>query len=116
MSCSKATTTMINGLATVSSKTEVLPQIKSIMNWNLMTMLITYGEKTGQKLNVLARVAPFMNVSKERIYQIAVSLLSSFYKIFSQEFFSAKRKFLWTLAWVKVTEKETKTFGLPQQK
>ena len=94
MSCSKATTTMINGLATVSSKTEVLPQTKIHHELKFDDHVDYLWEKTGQKLNVLARVAPFMNVSKERIYQITVSLLSCFYKIFSQEFFSAKHKFL----------------------
>ena len=36
------------------------------MNWNLMTMLITYAKKASLKLNALARIAPFMNVTKKR--------------------------------------------------
>ena len=44
MSCAEATTAMIDGLPIDSSKKEVILGI-TIMNLNLMTMLITYAKK-----------------------------------------------------------------------
>ena len=45
MSCIEATTAVIDRLPIDSSKTEVLLGITSIINWNLMIMLITYAKK-----------------------------------------------------------------------
>ena len=77
MSCTEAATTMIDGLAIDASKTEV-PLGITIDHQLKFDDHINYLCKiTDQKLNVLARIAPFMNVSKERIYQIALWVLSS---------------------------------------
>ena len=58
MSCAQATTAMIDGLPTDSSKT-VLLKFDNRVNY--------LCKKASLKLNALARIVPFMNVSNKQI-------------------------------------------------
>ena len=64
MSCAEATTVMIDGLPIDSSKTEVLLGI-TIDHELKFDNHINLCKKASLKLNALARIAPFMNVSKK---------------------------------------------------
>ena len=67
MSCAEATTAMIDGLPIDSSKTEVLLGITIDHELKFDDHVNRLCKKASLKLNALARIAPFMNVSKKRI-------------------------------------------------
>ena len=67
MSYAEATTAMIDGLPIDSSKTEVLLGITIDHELKFDDHVNRLCKKASLKLNVLARIAPFMNVSKKRI-------------------------------------------------
>ena len=64
MSCAEATTAVIDGLPTDSSKTEVLPGITIAHELKFDDHVNHLCKKPSLKLNALGRIAPFMNVSK----------------------------------------------------
>ena len=65
MSCAEATTAVIDGLPIDSSKTEVLLGITIYHELKFDNYVNRLCKKAILKLNVLARIAPFMNVSKK---------------------------------------------------
>ena len=67
MSCAEATTAMIDGLPTNSSKTEVLLGITIDHELKFDDHVNHLCKKASLKRNALGRIAPFMNVSKKRI-------------------------------------------------
>ena len=67
MSCTEATTVMIDGLPIDSSKTEVLLGITIDQELKFDDHVNYLCKKASLKLNALARIARFMNVSKKRI-------------------------------------------------
>ena len=67
MSCAEATTAMIDGLPIDSSKTEVLLGITIDHELKFENHVNNLCKKASLKLNALAIVAPFMNVSKKWI-------------------------------------------------
>ena len=67
MSCAEATTAVIDGLPIDSSKTEVLLGIAINHELKFDDHVNRLYKKASLKLNALARIAPFMNVSKKRI-------------------------------------------------
>ena len=67
MSCTEATTAMIDGLPIDSSKTEVLLGITINHELKFDEHVDYLCKKASLKLNALARVARSMNVSKKRI-------------------------------------------------
>ena len=67
MSCAEATTTMIEDFPIDSSKTEVLLGITIDHELKFDDHVNRLCKKASLKLNALARIAPFMNVSKKRI-------------------------------------------------
>ena len=67
MSCAEATTAVIDGLPIDSSKTEVLLGITIDHELKFDDHVNRLCKKASLKLNALARIAPFMNVSKKRI-------------------------------------------------
>ena len=67
MSCIEVTTAMIDGLPTDSSKTEVFLGIKIDHELKSDGHVKYLRKKACLKLNALARIAPFMNVSKKQI-------------------------------------------------
>ena len=67
MSCEDAPTAMIDGLPIDSSKTEVLVGITIDHELKFDDHVNHLCKKASLKLNALARIAPFMNVSKKRI-------------------------------------------------
>ena len=67
MSCAEATTAVIDGLPIDSSKTEVLLGITIDRKLKFDDHVNRLCKKASLKLNALARIAPFMNVSKKRI-------------------------------------------------
>ena len=67
MSCAEATTAMIDGLPIDSSKTEALPGITIDHELKFDDHVNHLCKKASLKLNALARIAPFMNVSKKGI-------------------------------------------------
>ena len=67
MSCTKATTAMIDGLPIDSSKTEFLLGTTIDHELKFDDHVNYLCKKTSLKLNALARVAHFMNVSNKRI-------------------------------------------------
>ena len=67
LSCAEATTAVIDGLPIVSSKTEVLLGITIDRELKFDDHVNRLCKKASLKLNALARIAPFMNVSKKRI-------------------------------------------------
>ena len=67
MSCTEATTAMIDGLPIDSSKTEVLLGITIDHELKFDDHVNYLCKKASLKLNALARIALFMNVSKKRI-------------------------------------------------
>ena len=67
MSCAEATTAMIDGLPIDSSKTEVLLGIAINHELKLDDHVNHLCKKASLKLNALARIARFINVSKKRI-------------------------------------------------
>ena len=67
MSCTEATNEMIYGLSIDSSKTEVLLGITIYHELKFDDHVNRLCKKASRKLNALARLAPFMNVSKKRI-------------------------------------------------
>ena len=71
----EATTAMIDGLPIDSNKTEVLLGITIDHELKFDDHVNYLRKKTSLKLNALARIAPFMNVSKNRI--IMKSLIRS---------------------------------------
>ena len=75
MSCAEATTALIDGLPIDFSKTEVLLGITIDHELKFDDHLNRLCKKASLKLNALARIAPFMNVSKKRI--IMKSLIES---------------------------------------
>ena len=66
MSCAEATTAMIDGLPIDSSKTEVLLGIAIDHELKFDDHVNRLCKKVSLKLNALARIALFMNVSKKR--------------------------------------------------
>ena len=66
MSCAQATTAMIDGLPTDSSKT-VLLGITIDYELRFDNRVNYLCKKASLKLNALARIVPFMNVSNKRI-------------------------------------------------
>ena len=68
MSCTEATTAMIDGLMPIdSSKTEVLLGITNDHELKFDDHVSYLSKKAGEKLNRFAHITPFMNVSKKRI-------------------------------------------------
>ena len=67
MSCAEATTAMIDGLPFDSSKTKVLLGIAIDHEPKFDDHVNRLCKKASLKLNALARIAPFMNVSKKQI-------------------------------------------------
>ena len=67
MNCVEATTAMIDGLPIDSSKTEVLLGITINYELKFDDHVNYLCKKVSSKLNALARIALFMNVSKKRI-------------------------------------------------
>ena len=67
MSCAEATTAMIDGLPIDSSKTEVLLGITIDHELKFDDHVNHLRKKASLKPDALARIAPFMNVSKKRI-------------------------------------------------
>ena len=67
MTCKEATTAMIDGWSINSRKTEVLLGITIIHELKFDDHINYLCKKTGQKRNTIARVVPFLNVSKKRI-------------------------------------------------
>ena len=67
MRCAEATTAMINGLPTDSSKTEALLGITIDHELKFNDYVNHLCKKASLKLNAFARIAPFMNVCKKRI-------------------------------------------------
>ena len=67
MSCTKATTAVIDGLPIDSSKTEVLLGITIDHELKLDDHINYLWKKASQKLNTLAGIAPFMNVAKNKL-------------------------------------------------
>ena len=67
MSCTEATTAVIEGLPTDSSKTEVLLGITIDHELKFDDHVNYLCKKASLQLNALARIARFMNVSKKRI-------------------------------------------------
>ena len=67
MSCADVNTAMIDGLAIDSSKTEVLLGITIDHKLKFDDHVNQFCKKASLKLNALARIALFMNVSKKRI-------------------------------------------------
>ena len=65
MSCAEATTAMINGLPTDFSKSEVLLGITIDHELKFDDHFNHLCKKAGLERNALARIAPFMNVSKK---------------------------------------------------
>ena len=65
MSCAEATTAVIDGLPIDSSKTEVLLGITIDHELKFDDHVNYSCKKASLKLNALARIAPFMNVSKK---------------------------------------------------
>ena len=65
MSCAEETTAMIDGLLIDSSKTEVLLGITIDHELKFENHVNNLCKKASLKLNALASVAPFMNVSKK---------------------------------------------------
>ena len=68
MSCAEATTAVIDGLPIVSSKTEVLLGITIDYELKFDDHVNRLCKKSSLKINALARIATFMNVSKKRIF------------------------------------------------
>ena len=67
MSCTEATTATTDGLSIDSSKTEVLLGITIDHDLKFDGHVNYLCKKSSQRLNALAHIAPFMNVSKNRI-------------------------------------------------
>ena len=67
ISCTEATTAMIDGFPIDSSKAEVLLGITIDHELKFDDHVNYLCKKASLKLNALARIAPFMNVSKKRI-------------------------------------------------
>ena len=67
MSCTEAATAVIDGLPIDSSKTEVLLGITIDHELKFDDHVNYLCKKASLKLNALARIAGFMNVSKKRI-------------------------------------------------
>ena len=67
MSCTKATTAMIDGLPIDSGKAEVLLGITIDHELKFDDHINYLCKKTSVKLNALARIAHFMNVRKKQI-------------------------------------------------
>ena len=67
MSCTEATTAIIDGLPVDSSKTEVLLGITINHELKFDDHVNYLSKNASLKLNVLARIASFMNVSKKQI-------------------------------------------------
>ena len=67
MSCAEATTAVIDGLPIVFSKAEVLLGITIDHELKIDDHVNRLCKKASLKLNALACIAPFMNVSKKRI-------------------------------------------------
>ena len=65
MSCAEATTAMINGLPTDFSKSEVLLGITIDHELKFYDHVNHVCKKASLKCNALARIAPFLNVSKK---------------------------------------------------
>ena len=65
MSCTGATTAMIDGLPIDSSKTEVLLGITIDHELKFDDHVNHLCKKASLKFNALARIAPFMNASKK---------------------------------------------------
>ena len=65
MSCAEATTVVIDGLPIDSSKIEVLLGITTDHELKFDDHVNRLCKKASLKLNTLARIAPFMNVSKK---------------------------------------------------
>ena len=65
MSCAEATTAVVDGLPIDSSKTEVLLGIIIDHELKFGYHVNRLCKKASLKLNALARIAPFMNVSKK---------------------------------------------------
>ena len=67
MSCTEAPTAIMDGLPIDSSKTEVRLGITIDHELKLDDHVNYLSKKADQKLNAIARMAPFMNVNKKRI-------------------------------------------------
>ena len=67
MSCAEATTAMIDDLPIDSSRTEVLLGIAIDHELKFDSHVNNLCKKASLKLNALARIVPFMNVSKNWI-------------------------------------------------
>ena len=67
MSCTEATTAVIDGLPIDSSKTEVLLEITIDHELKFDDHVNRLCKEASLKINALACIAPFMNVSKKRI-------------------------------------------------
>ena len=67
MSCAEATTAMIDGLPIDSSKTQVLQGITINQELKFDNHVNNSCQKASLKLNAFARIAPFMNFSKNQI-------------------------------------------------
>ena len=67
MSCAEATTAVIDGLPIVSSKTEVLLGITIDHELKFDDHVNRLCKKASLKLYALARIAPFINVSKSEL-------------------------------------------------
>ena len=65
MTCTEATTAMIDGLPIDSSKAEVLLGITIDHELKFDDHMDYLCKKAGQKLSTIARIVPFMNVSKK---------------------------------------------------
>ena len=65
MTCTEATTAMIDGLPIDSSKAEVLLGITIDHELKFDDHINYLCKKAGQKLSTIARIVPFMNVSKK---------------------------------------------------
>ena len=70
MSCAEATTAVIDGVPIDSSKTEVLLGITIDHELKFDDHVNRLCRKASLKLNALARIAPFMNVSKANYHEV----------------------------------------------
>ena len=67
MSCTEATTAMIDGLPVDSNKTEVFLRITINHELKFDDHVNYLCKKASQKRNALTRIAPFMNVSENEL-------------------------------------------------
>ena len=80
LSCREPSTTLIDGSSTESNTKGILLRITIVGDWKLNEHVNNLCKKACQKLNALARLAPFVNLDKkknnnESFYRIAIWIL-----------------------------------------